>query len=58
MFLLTQPTQKIQGNFAKDYMLALEAAVNIELYPRYYYDSLDVLAKYNFSEINEKTKKS
>ena len=36
------------------FLLTLEAAVNIELYPRYYYDSLDVLAKYNFSEINEK----
>ena len=46
--------KKIRVIFAKDYMLALEAAVNIELYPRYYYDSLDVLAKYNFSEINEK----
>ena len=30
--------KKIRVIFAKDYMLALEAAVNIELYPRYYYE--------------------
>jgi peptide/nickel transport system substrate-binding protein len=39
--------------FAKDYMLALETAVNVEIYPRYFYDSLNILAKYGFKEINE-----
>ncbi len=34
--------------FGQDYMLALETAVNIELYPQYFYDSLNVLGSYDF----------
>jgi peptide/nickel transport system substrate-binding protein len=36
--------------FAKDYMLALETAINIEVYPRYFYDSLNVLSSYKLSD--------
>lgn len=36
--------------FDKDYMLALETAVNIELYPKYFYDSLHLLDQYALSD--------
>ena len=45
--------KKFRVIFAKDYILALEAAVNIEIYPRYVYDSLNVLSSYNFVDLNE-----
>ena len=34
--------------FDREYMLALETVVNIELYPQYFYDSLNVLGAYAF----------
>jgi len=42
--------------FSHDYMLGLETVVNIPLYPRYVYDSLNVLGSYNFKDINDKNK--
>jgi|JI7StandDraft_1071085.scaffolds.fasta_scaffold33712_2 peptide/nickel transport system substrate-binding protein len=46
-------SKKCKVVFAKDYMLALETCVNIEVYPQYFYDSLNVLAKYAYSEFTE-----
>lgn len=46
--------KKLRVIFANDYMLALETAVNIEVYPRYFYDSLNVLGNYKFTDLNEK----
>jgi peptide/nickel transport system substrate-binding protein len=40
--------------FARDYMLALETTINVEVYPRYFYDSLNVLSAYNFEDFNDK----
>ncbi|MGB4840812.1 MAG: ABC transporter substrate-binding protein [Saprospiraceae bacterium] len=46
--------KKFRVIFSKDYILALEAAVNIEIYPRYIYDSLNVLASYSFTDLTAK----
>ncbi len=46
--------KKFKVIFAKDYMLALETAITMEIYPRYFYDSLNILGKYNFSYFTEK----
>ncbi len=43
--------KKIRVIFKHDYMLALETAVNIEIYPRYFYDSLNILSKYSFKDL-------
>lgn len=40
--------------FDHAYMLALETAVNIELYPQYFYDSLNILGSYTFKDFNAK----
>lgn len=45
--------KKFRVVFAKDYILALEAATNVEIYPRYIYDSLNVLSKFKFSDLSE-----
>jgi peptide/nickel transport system substrate-binding protein len=37
--------KKCRVIFANDYMNALETVTNIEIYPRYVYDSLNILAK-------------
>lgn len=53
--------KKFRVIFAKDYILALEAAVNVEIYPRYVYDSLNVMSNYNFADLvddNEQTFKA
>ncbi len=36
--------------FAKDYMLALETAVNVEIYPKYYYDQNNALGNYKITD--------
>lgn len=46
--------KKFRVIFAEDYMLALETAINLEVYPKYFYDSLDVLGKYEFHDFTEK----
>ncbi len=45
--------KKFKVIFSKDYMLALETTTTIEVYPKYYYDSLNVLEAYNFSDFTE-----
>ncbi|MGB4961300.1 MAG: ABC transporter substrate-binding protein, partial [Saprospiraceae bacterium] len=45
--------KKFRVIFKEDYMLALETVVNIEIYPRYFYDSLNVLSNYPFSYLTE-----
>jgi peptide/nickel transport system substrate-binding protein len=45
--------KKCKVIFAKDYMLALETCINIEVYPQYFYDSLNVLKNYKYSEFTE-----
>lgn len=39
--------------FANDYMLALETAINIEIYPKYYYDQQNVLDGFKISDLVE-----
>ncbi len=45
--------KKCKVIFAKDYMLALETCINIEVYPQYFYDSLNVLKNYSFNAFTE-----
>ncbi len=42
--------KKFKVIFAKDYMLALETAVNVEIYPRYYYDPSNALGSYKITD--------
>ena len=42
--------------FAKDYMLALETAVNIEIYPKYFYDPNKTLDSYKVTDFVEENK--
>lgn len=53
--IIPDPTnpKKFRVIFAKDYINALEAAINVEIYPRYVYDSLNVLSTYKFADLNE-----
>jgi peptide/nickel transport system substrate-binding protein len=53
--IVPDPTnnKKCKVIFAQDYMLALETCINIEVYPQYFYDSLNVLGKYNYTEFTE-----
>lgn len=46
--------RKCRVIFAHDYMLALETCVNIELYPQYFYDSLNLLGTYSFKDFTDK----
>lgn len=49
--IITYPDdpKKLRVIFLKDYINALETAVNTEIYPKYFYDSLGLLDKYPFS---------
>ena len=56
--VITDPDnpKKFTVIFAKDYMLALETAVNVEIYPKYYYDQNNALGNYkitDFVAVNE-----
>jgi len=42
--------KKLRVIFARDYINALETAVNTEIYPKYFYDSLGLLDKYTFGQ--------
>lgn len=42
--------------FGHAYLLSLEAAVNIPLYPKYIYDHLNVLDDYDFKDITDENK--
>lgn len=44
-------SKKFKVLFAKDYMLALESCLLIEIYPRYFYDSQNLLGNYSYSDI-------
>ncbi len=46
--------KKLRVIFDKDYVLALEAATNIEIYPENFYDSLHILKQYSFSDLKDK----
>jgi peptide/nickel transport system substrate-binding protein len=46
-------SKKFRVIFAKDHISALEIAVNIEIYPKYFYDSLNILDNYKYREFNE-----
>lgn len=43
--------RKFRVIFEKDYILALESCLLIEVYPRYFYDSLNLLNTYTYYEI-------
>lgn len=38
--------------FKQDYMLALETACTVEIFPRYFYDSLNVLSRFAIQDFN------
>lgn len=48
--------KKFSVIFAKDYMLALETAVNVEIYPKYYYDPNNALNAYKVTDFVEENK--
>ncbi|HRO08911.1 MAG TPA: ABC transporter substrate-binding protein [Saprospiraceae bacterium] len=50
-------TRKCRVIFDKDYMLALETCTNLELYPQYFFDSLNILGAYPYNKFTDKNKK-
>ena len=46
--------KKFKVIFSEDYLLALESAVNFEVYPKYFYDSINALNNYELSDFDEK----
>jgi peptide/nickel transport system substrate-binding protein len=42
--------KKFKVYFKADYVMALETAINIEIYPKYFYDKENLLGNYNLSD--------